>query len=110
VGPGKYHVRLKFAATRGLDTRTNCFDVLLNGNPVAEKLDVSATAAGPNKAADLVFNDVTPRNGIIEIRLKAPAGSNTNSQNQAQAFLQALEVGPGVGGKGAHPIMASVAK
>jgi hypothetical protein len=25
VGPGRYHVRLKFATTRGWDTRANCF-------------------------------------------------------------------------------------
>ena len=31
VGPGKYFVRLKFAATRGIDTQKNCFNISLNG-------------------------------------------------------------------------------
>lgn len=44
VGPGKYHVRLKFVAARGLDTRLNCFDILINGQRGAKKLDVAATA------------------------------------------------------------------
>jgi hypothetical protein len=97
VGPGRYHARLKFAATRGLDTSTNAFSILINGQPVVENLDVAATAGGANRAADLVFNGITPRHGIIEVRLKgAWAG--------AEAFLQALEVGPGRGGKGAKPI------
>ena len=60
VGPGLYHARLKFAATRGLDTRTNCFDIRINGRLVVERLDVAATAGGTNRAVDLVFNNIAP--------------------------------------------------
>ena len=74
VGPGKYFVRLKFAATRGLDTRKNCFNIRLNGREVVRNLDVAATAGGPNKAVDLVFNDVAPENGVIEIRFTSLRG------------------------------------
>ena len=71
VGPGKYSVRLCFAATRGIDTRRNCFDIFINGRRVVERLDVAATAGGPNRAADLVFTGIAPSHGIIEVRLKA---------------------------------------
>ncbi|MGA2864481.1 MAG: malectin domain-containing carbohydrate-binding protein [Verrucomicrobiota bacterium] len=108
VGPGRYHARLKFAAARGLDTRTNCFSILINGQRLVEDLDVAATAGGPNRAVDLVFNDLAPRQGIIEVRLKAPSAPGTNTVGQAQAFLQALEVGPGPGGRGAKPKKGAV--
>jgi hypothetical protein len=101
VGPGRYHARLKFAATRGLEASPNCFSIFINGQSMLENLDVAATAGGPNRAADLVFNDLAPRNGIIEVRLKGA------DQARAEAFLQALEVGPGRGGKGAKPVVAS---
>ena len=98
VGPGRYHARLMFAATRGLDTRKNCFDLSLNGRRVVERLDVAATAGAPNRAVDLVFDDIVPVNGVIEIRFTAVPGAD------GEAFVQALEVGPGRGGKGATPI------
>jgi len=72
VGPGKYFVRLKFAATRGIDTAKNCFNICLNGHEVAHNLDVAATAGGPNKAVDLVFNHIAPENGVIDIRFTSP--------------------------------------
>lgn len=107
VGPGKYHVRLKFAATRGLDTRLNCFDILINGRRVVTKLDVAATAGGPNRALDLVFNDIAPRNGIIEVRFKAARVMDGDKLFRGEAFVQALELGPGDGGKGAQPVSSS---
>ena len=100
VGPGRYHARLKFAATRGLDTRKNCFDISINGRRVVERLDVAATAGGPNRAVDLVFNDIAPTNGVIEIRFTAWRAAD------CEAFVQALEVGPGHGGKGATTLSA----
>jgi hypothetical protein len=57
-------------------------------------LDVFATAGGANKAVDLVFNDIQPQHGVIEIRF---AGVNRD------AMVQAIEVGPGPGGEGAAP-------
>ncbi|MDW8310471.1 MAG: malectin domain-containing carbohydrate-binding protein, partial [Verrucomicrobiales bacterium] len=106
VGPGRYYARLKFAATRGLDTRKNCFDILINGRRVVERLDVAATAGGPNRAVDLVFNDLAPTNGVIEIRFTAQRTTDGDKVVWGEAFLQALEIGPGRGGKGAKPVSA----
>ncbi|MBN1488659.1 MAG: hypothetical protein JXA69_01975 [Phycisphaerae bacterium] len=107
VGPGKYYVRLKFAATRGLDTRKNCFDILLNGRKVVERLDVAGTASGVNKAADLVFNGITPKNGIIEIRFTSPLVGDGGQTVRGEAFVQAIEIGPGPGGQGATPVSST---
>jgi hypothetical protein len=97
VGPGKYYVRLKFAAKQ----QSN-FDIRINGERVVERLDVIATAGGLNRAVDLVFNNIAPRNGVIEIRFKSARAIGGGRE----AFVQALEVGPGDGGKGATPISA----
>jgi hypothetical protein len=106
VGPDRYHARLKFAATRGLDTRKNCFDIRINGRHVVERLDVAATAGGPNRAVDLVFNDLLPTNGIIELRFTAAHTSDGENTVRGEAFVQALEIGPGRGGQGAPPVSA----
>ncbi len=95
VGPGTYHVRLKFAATRGIDTKKNCVTIEICGKRVATKMDVAATAGGPNKAVDLVFNNIAPRNGVIDIRF---LGGDPDKPGSGEAFVQALEVGPGSGG------------
>ena len=100
VGPGDYYVKLKFAATRIPDTRYNCITIDVNGNRKVTNFDVSATAGGVNKAVDLVFNNITPKNGVIEIKL---SGGLPGIQD-AQAFVQAIEVGPGNGGTGAIPV------
>jgi len=104
VGPGKYHARLKFAATRGQGPRTNCFDISINGRRVVERFDVSATAGGLDRAVDLVFNDLEPRNGIIEVRLTGAERLDDGEPVRGQAFLQALEIGPGKDGHGAKPV------
>lgn len=44
-----------------------------------------------HRAVDLVVNDVTPRNGVIAIRLRGVE----DADGQSEAMLQALEVGPG---------------
>ncbi len=95
VRPGTYHARLKFAATRGIDPVLNNVTIYINGQRVVNRMDVAATAGGRNKAVDLSFNNLTPRNGIIDIRF---AGS--------EAFVQAIEVGPGddPNGPGATPV------
>ena len=107
VGPGKYHVRLKFAAARSLGTRLNCFDIGINGKPVVKRFDVAATAGGLHRAADLVFNDIAPRNGIIEVRFKGARVMDGEKLVRGEAFVQALELGPGDGGKGLQPISSS---
>ena len=109
VGPGKNYVRLRFAATRGIDTGKNCFDIRLNGREVARNLDVTATAGGANKAVDLVFNNVTPENGVIVIRFTSPQVAAGGQAARGEAFVQAIEVGPGFGGRGATPISSTAA-
>ncbi len=101
VGPGTYGVRLKFAATRGLDTAQNCVTVAINGREVVRKMDVAATAGGPNRAADLVFPGIAPRNGVIDLRF---TGGDPDLGVLGEAFVQAVEVGPEVGGESATPV------
>ncbi|MEI2725959.1 MAG: malectin domain-containing carbohydrate-binding protein [Verrucomicrobiota bacterium] len=108
VGPGKYHARLKFAALRGLVARPGGFDICLNGRRFVERLDVRATAGGTNRVVDLVFNDLEPHNGIIEIRLTGKERWEGGKMVRDEAFLQALEIGPGHGGRGAKPVSEPV--
>ncbi len=104
VGPGAYYVRLKFCAASGVDTKTNCVTVFLNGEKVVSKMDVVATAGGIRNAVDLVFNNVSPRNGVIDLRF---VGGDADAGVVGEAFLQAVEVGPGDGGQGATPVSIS---
>jgi len=91
VAPGTYYAKLKFAATRNLDTARNRVTVLINGEPRLAKLDVAAKAGGPNRALDLQFDGLTPRNGVIEFRF---TGGDKDAGIAGEAFIQALEVGP----------------
>ncbi|MCX6908700.1 MAG: malectin domain-containing carbohydrate-binding protein [Verrucomicrobia bacterium] len=109
VGPGKYYVRLKFAAARETDTQQSSFDIRINGRRVVERLDVAATAGGLNRAADLVFNDIAPRNGIIEVRLTSARATIGGKLMRGEAFVQALEIGPGDGGSGVAAVSAAPA-
>ena len=85
VGPAKYDLRLKFAASRGLDAKKNSFDIFINGNLAAGKMDIQSVA-GTDKAYDMLFRDIHPVNGIIEVRFKAADKDN------GEAFVQALEI------------------
>lgn len=107
AGPGTYHVRLKFAATRGLNTKKNCVTILINGTEVVSQMDVAATAGGPNKAVDLVFNGIKPSHGIVAVRF---IGGLKGQKTDAEAFVQAIEVGPGEGGKGATPVSVQASR
>ncbi len=109
VGPGKSFVRLKFAATRSIDTQKNCFNIYLNGREVVRNLDVAATAGGLNKAVDLVFNDIVPENGVIAIRFTSSRVAEGDQVVRGDAFVQAIEVGPGSGGRGAKPVPSNAA-
>jgi hypothetical protein len=106
VAPGNYHVRLKFAETQFNGPGQRGMNVYLNGTRVVEGLDVGATAGGANKAVDVVYNDVHPRNGVIAIRLEGAV----LREGKTEAMVQAIEVGPGHDGKGSVPktINASV--
>ena len=98
VGPGTYHLRLKFAETRqDQQPPKRAVDITINGQAALKDFDIAETAGGMNRAVDLIFNDITPKNGIIEVRL-----ANTH---EGEAILQALEVGPGPGGEGAKPLL-----
>ncbi|NLX56542.1 MAG: hypothetical protein GXY58_15650 [Planctomycetaceae bacterium] len=102
VAPGTYHVRLKFAANRRLDTCTHCVSVTINGQPVVSQMDVAATAGGAMRAVDLVFNGIRPRNGVIDIRF---IGGNAAMSLPGEAFVQGIEIGQGTGGTGATPVV-----
>ena len=103
VGPGRYHVRIKLAATRGVDTKSAPMTIIVNGNPFVRNLDTAATAGGANKPVDLVVNGVRPRNGIIEVRFIGAITGQGECLTRQNAFVQAIEVAPGDGGKGAVP-------
>lgn len=112
VGPGVYYVRLKFAETRGanasgytrkIEPNLCAVTVYINGREVVTDLDIVATAnrlgkagGGFGEAVDLVFNNIYPRNGIIEIRFSNNYGG--------EAIVQAIEIGLGSGGKGDRPV------
>ena len=99
VGPGTYHVRLKFAETQFEGPRQRAISIEINGKKMIEGFDIFATAGGGNRAVDLVYNGIQPQNGVIEIRLSG----DEMMGRQSEAILQALEVGPGEGGTGATP-------
>lgn len=90
VGPGTYYTKLKFAATRGIDTAKDLVTVLINGQPVIEKMDVAEKAGGSNRALDLTFPSLKPKNGVIEFRF---IGGDKEHGIAGEAFVQALEVG-----------------
>jgi hypothetical protein len=119
VAPGTYYARLKFSENQFREANRRAVTILLNDKKVVERMDVWATAGNTddfNKAAgsrrpqreriadqravDLVFDDIQPRNGIIEIRLQG----ETVKGVPTEAILQALEVGLGNGGKGSTAV------
>ncbi|HSB13264.1 MAG TPA: hypothetical protein VLE22_02325 [Bryobacteraceae bacterium] len=52
-----------------------------------------------NRHADLVFNNINPTNGIVEIRFTG----NELRGTQCEAVIEALEIGAGYGGSGDTP-------
>ncbi len=102
VSPGTYHVRLKLAETRRGESAWGLQTIEVNGRPIAENMDVGATAGGVNRAVDLVANGITPQNGIIAVRVRSTTGG--------EAILQAAEVGLGDGGVGARPTTGMLPK
>ena len=113
VGPGSYYVRVKLMETRLVAQKERAMNIDINGRRVVRNLDIAATAAdrparlafvtpskdqfweGMNRAADLVFNDITPMHGVIAVQFTGSGGT--------EAVASAIEVGPGSGGKGATP-------
>lgn len=118
VGPGTYYARLKFAENRYTEPQKRAITILINGKEMVSALDIAATAVnqpstqparsggghlepspGMGRAVDLVFNNIQPVNGIIEIRFKGSFGG--------EATVQAIEVGPGSSPEGAKPVTVS---
>jgi hypothetical protein len=84
VGPGRYNLSLKMMERR--ETSGQLTTISINGKTVKEDLDVQTSAGGKNTALDLLFDNIAPKNGIIEVRL-----ANTHG---GEAALQALELVP----------------
>jgi hypothetical protein len=99
TGPGIYHVRLKFAETQDNAPNQRGITIYINDQQVVGGFDAFATAGRANKAVDLIYNNIKPKNGIISIRL---VGLKIDGC-QRDAMIQGIEVGPGNGGTGAHP-------
>ena len=93
VGPGSYHVRIHLAETQFTGPHQRSMTILVNDEPKTEDLDVFAAAGGANKALELVYNDISPKNGMIAIKFKGNALAGPPSE----AMVQAIEVGPGPG-------------
>jgi hypothetical protein len=99
VGPEEYHVRLKFAEAEYTGANQRGMRIEINGEEVVRDFDVWATAGGGEKAVDLVFNGIRPKNGVMAIRF---VGSTVGGCSR-EAMVQAIEVGPGDGGAGSQP-------
>ena len=74
------------------------------GREVVRRMDVAATAGGVHRAVDLVFNGVRPHQGVIELRFQGGLPQKEGPGRSGEAFVQAIEVGPGDGGQGAIPV------
>ncbi|MDQ1256408.1 MAG: Malectin protein [Candidatus Hydrogenedentes bacterium] len=99
VAPGAYYLRLKFTETRTGTPSSRTVTVAVNGVEMVLDMDVAATAGGLYKAVDLVFNDITPDHGVVEVRIR--------NGYRGEAALQALEIGQGTGGAGMTPVCLS---
>lgn len=108
VGPGKYGVRLMFAVTHDVSQHQSGFDIIINEKTVVHDLNVIATAGGLNKAVDLVFKNIVPHKGVIQIRFKGLPFPKDNSTKNGEAFVQALEIGQNLVGKGATPVSLDI--
>jgi Malectin domain len=94
VGPGTYHVTIHLAETQITAGRQRSMTVSVNDEVKTDGLDPFAAAGGANKALDLVYDGIAPKNGMIAIRFKG----NPLTGCDSEAIVQAIEVGPGPGG------------
>jgi hypothetical protein len=102
VGPAKYMLRLKFNANRQVVPPGEGFDITINDEVVVRNFDVITTAK-ENKAVDLVFRNIMPRNGVIQVRFKG-VPSTADVTKPGKAFIQALEINQKMDGDGVIPI------
>lgn len=95
--PGSYELRLHFAETvfgegnaAGGGETSRLFNVFANGKMLLEMIDVIADA-GSNSADIRVFKDIQPdKDGLLHLEYKPVVNV---------AFLNAIEVSPGIPGK-----------
>lgn len=85
---GQYHARILLCAAE-VSTPPDRYATMidLQGRTVATDIRADNWAGGVGRAAELVFNDIEPRNGVIALRFWNRA--------QGEAMVQAIEVGPG---------------
>lgn len=119
VGPGEYYVRIKLAENDFEELGRRAMSIYVNDEKRVERMDVIATVKqtadyqrmlhekpdsadsdAANRAVDLVFNGIKPKNGIIELRFVG----ETIGGIPTEAILNALEVGQGDGGEGSIPV------
>jgi hypothetical protein len=95
VGPGAYSLKLMFASTplhpfleqdKDKGWVRHVLNVDINKERVVTALDVAEAAGGRFKALERTFENIKPRNGIIEVKLTGCDGR--------EAILQALELAP----------------
>ncbi len=95
VAPGTWNLRLLFASTPlhpfleqdpDKGWLRHVLNVDINGNRVISAMDVAEAAGGRFKAIDRTFENLQPKNGIIEVKLSGCDGR--------EAILQALELTP----------------
>jgi hypothetical protein len=87
VAPDKYRATLKFAQPCDYnEPQKHTVTIRINGKEVAKDIDIKTAAGGINKAVDLVYKDIEPSNGVIEIRFVNSSGG--------QAQVQAIEIEP----------------
>jgi hypothetical protein len=96
-----YHARIKLCQADAASAPGKlATSIAIQGKPVAEDVDIAATAGGQGKAVDLVFNHIKPEHGVIAIRF--------SNRFAGEAMVQAIEIGPGQSEPGATPVQAAV--
>lgn len=86
VGPGRYDLRLHFMEDRRRDAASRLMTIRVNGNVVAQHLDVAAQAGGYYRAFVYRIAPVEPVHGVVEVEI---AG-----EGQAEAVVRAAEIRP----------------
>jgi hypothetical protein len=96
VAPGTYTVRVHLMEARQVAPERRALDIEVCGTPVAERVDVAASAGGMYRAVAFAFAGIRARSGLVSVRLTGQGG--------AEAIVQAIEVIPGGGKPGARVV------
>jgi hypothetical protein len=98
-----YHARVKLCQADAPSAPGKLATTIdIQGKTVAADVDIAATAGGLGKAADMVFNNIKPENGVIAIRFW--------NRFSGEAMVQAIEIGPGRSKPGAKPVSSQPPK